>query len=279
MFIHIQKLKFLFSGFIGPFGLMTRVSLKWLHHRHSLSNASAACTDVGIQLNKSNVFNLTKMRLFLLIIFSCIAISNCTAYEGRVLNNKEIDTYVKQLEDYLNSIKTIVSKFLQVGRYGDKSNGYFLLKRPGKMKLFYQHPATDVIMAKDDKITHYNRELKEKTISSMHSSPLSFFLERKINLRGNVKVLSAVEQADEMVITFSQKNDEAEGAVSLFFKKNPIKLLKWEIFNNKNNIAKDDSTKILLLDSEINTKKINDDEFDKLMSFVEPRLVDQKFMC
>ncbi|GHT91220.1 hypothetical protein FACS1894122_03220 [Alphaproteobacteria bacterium] len=216
------------------------------------------------------MFIRSKLSRFLLVICCCVAVSNCTAIEGRVLNKSEIDLYVKQLEDYLNSIKTIVSKFIQVSRYGEESNGYFLLKRPGKMKMFYQPPATDVFVAKDDKITHYNRELKEKTISSMHSSPLSFFLEYKINLRDNVKVLSAIELKDEMVITFSKKNDDTEGAVSLYFTKNPIKLLKWEIFNNKNDIEKYDSTKILLLDSDINTKKISDDEFDKLMTFVEP---------
>ncbi|GHU16609.1 hypothetical protein FACS189472_02040 [Alphaproteobacteria bacterium] len=213
---------------------------------------------------------------------SCVVVSNCAAREeGRALNQKEIEEYVKQLEDYLNSIKTIKSKFVQVDRRGDESIGYFLLKRPGKMKMFYQPPATDVFVAKDDKITHYNRELKEKTVSSMHSSPLSFFLEYKINLRDNVRVLSAVELQNEMVITFSKRNEDTEGAISLYFQKNPIKLLKWEIFNNKNDIANHDSTKILLLDSEINTKKISDEEFDKLMSYANPYHyhVVSRFMC
>ncbi|GHU24910.1 hypothetical protein FACS189472_17990 [Alphaproteobacteria bacterium] len=44
MRIRNEKLDFVFSGFLRPFGPLN----EWLHHGHFLSNASAARTDVGI---------------------------------------------------------------------------------------------------------------------------------------------------------------------------------------------------------------------------------------
>ncbi|MDR2681585.1 MAG: outer membrane lipoprotein carrier protein LolA [Holosporaceae bacterium] len=216
---------------------------------------------------------LKEKKMLIVLMFSC----GCAAMAlddddlERILSEKETDQYVTQLEEYLNSLKTIVSEFVQISRYGEKSSGYFILKRPDKMKLYYLPPASDVIIAKNNKVTHYNRELKEKTMTSMHSSPLSFFLESKINLRKNVTVLSAVELKNTMIITFCKKNSDDDGAVALIFQKNPIKLLKWEIFNNKNEMTPWNSTKIILTDSKINSKKIPDDEFEKF-SEVSPEL-------
>jgi outer membrane lipoprotein-sorting protein len=199
------------------------------------------------------------------MVCSCVAASNDGGKE-RILNPQETDQYITQLEEYLNSLKTIVSEFVQINRHGEKSSGYFILKRPDKMKLYYVPPASDVIIAKNNKVTHYNRELKEKTVTSMYSSPLSFFLERKIKLHDNVNVLSAVELHDVMVITFTRKNSDDDGAVALIFKKNPVQLLKWEIFDNKNEMTPWNSTKINLVDSKINRLKIPDDEFEKFTS-------------
>ncbi|MDR3180260.1 MAG: outer membrane lipoprotein carrier protein LolA [Holosporaceae bacterium] len=218
------------------------------------------------------MFPKTKKIWTMLIIVCCCSVTANESPKKRILNPQETDQYITQLEEYLNSLKTIVSKFVQINRRGEKSSGYFILKRPNKMKLYYVPPASDVIIAKDNKITHYNRELKEKTMTSMYSSPLSFFLEKKIKLRDNVKVMSAVELSDAMVITFSRKNNDDDGAVALVFKKNPIQLLKWEIFSNKNEMTPWNSTKIVLAESKINRLKIPDDEFEKFTS-VTPQLI------
>jgi len=168
--------------------------------------------------------------------------------------------YVGEIERYLNDISTFESDFIQEDKYGRKSTGHFFLKRPFLMKMIYKDPDLPVIIAKDDKVTHYNRELKEKTVTSMYSSPLSFFLERKINLRKNLKVLETKEGDDFVSVKFCKKDEDSEGAITLVFSKNPLTLRKWLLFPTKNNIW--EYTEISLLNWK--TKHhIPNEEFEK----------------
>ncbi|MDR0678100.1 MAG: outer membrane lipoprotein carrier protein LolA [Holosporaceae bacterium] len=171
--------------------------------------------------------------------------------------------YIEDVEKYLNDITTFEADFIQLDKYGRRSSGRFFLKRPYLMKIDYIDPPTHVVIAKDNKIIHYNRELKEKTETSTYSSPLSFFLERKINLQSKIKVLSIQDESDFLSIKFCKKNENEDGAVTLVFSKNPLTLRKWIIFSNKKDELSYENTEISL----INWKSkhfISNKEFEKL---------------
>ncbi|MDR2107270.1 MAG: outer membrane lipoprotein carrier protein LolA [Holosporaceae bacterium] len=161
--------------------------------------------------------------------------------------DRKADDPVGETEKYLNSVTTFEADFVQTDRYGEKSFGHFFLKRPFLMKMDYRNPPTRVVIAKDNKIIHYDRELKEKTETSMYSSPLSFLLEKKINLRKNLKVLSVTDEADFLSIKFCRKNEEDEGAVTLVFSKNPLTLIKWTVFSDSDDESFSGRVEISLL--------------------------------
>jgi outer membrane lipoprotein-sorting protein len=173
--------------------------------------------------------------------------------------------YVGEIEKYLNDVTTFESDFIQLDKYGRNSWGRFFLKRPFLMKMDYRNPPTHVVIAKDNKIVHYDRELKEKTVTSMYSSPLSFFFERKINLRKKLQVLKVQDEDDFLSIKFCKKNSEDEGAVTLIFSKNPLTLRKWIIFSNKNDESPSSSIEISLLNWRLK-HNIPDEEFEKFES-------------
>jgi outer membrane lipoprotein-sorting protein len=174
---------------------------------------------------------------------------------------KTID-YIGEVEKYLNDITTFESDFIQRDKYGRCSRGHLFLKRPHFMKMDYTDPSTHVVIAKDNKITHYDRELKEKTETSMYSSPLSFFFERKINLQKNLKVLSIEDGNDFLSIKLCKKNKDEEGAVTLIFSKNPLVLRKWIIFSNKEDQSSYENTEISLINWK-SKHSIPDKEFEK----------------
>jgi outer membrane lipoprotein-sorting protein len=153
---------------------------------------------------------------------------------------------IGETEKYLNAVTTFEADFVQTDRYGQKSSGHFFLKRPFLMKMDYRNPPTRTIIAKNNKIIHYDRELKEKTETSMYSSPLSFLLEKKIDLRKNLKMLSVYEETDCLSIKFCKQDDDAEGAVTLVFSKNPLTLRKWIISLDKNGESSAGSVEVVL---------------------------------
>ncbi|MDR1334323.1 MAG: outer membrane lipoprotein carrier protein LolA [Holosporaceae bacterium] len=173
--------------------------------------------------------------------------------------NKAVD-YVVEIEKYLNNITTFESDFIQQGGKGHVSQGHLYIKRPFSMKMSYKNPQTHVVIAKKNKIIYYDYELKEKTETSTYSSPLSFFLERKIDLQKNLKVLSVQDEDDMLAIRFCKKDDDAEGAVILIFSKDPLVLRKWIILPDKNDESLSGATEVSLLNWK--TKhNISDEEF------------------
>ena len=151
-----------------------------------------------------------------------------SAVQDRVLN---------QIENFLNSITTLEADFVQIDWNGTRSIGHFFLKRPYHMKMDYCDPPVHLIVAhggKDNKLIHYDRELQEKDEFPLHSSPIAFFLEKKIDLRKelqkNLQLQNIQEGDDRISVKFSTKNKE--GAITLVFSKKPFVLRKWEIQEN-----------------------------------------------
>lgn len=184
----------------------------------------------------------------------------CFAKDQQELSDKKID-WIKKIENYFNrELDSVQSDFTQVGSRGNVSTGKIFLKRKkGLMKLYYDAPNPNVAIVKDYKLTHFDRDLKEKTIVSVYSSPLAFFLEKKVDLKNNAKVTALNESSDLIQVTLKKTGEENEGAISLIFSKRPFQLKGWVISGN-NNYGR--QTQIVLKNAQFNAK-FDDKEFDR----------------
>jgi len=189
----------------------------------------------------------------------------CCAKDFQKSIEKKIN-WVEKIENYFNNeLDSVKSDFVQIGNRGSISTGKIFLKRKkGLMKLYYNDPNPNVVVVKDYKLTHFDRDLKEKTIISVYSSPLAFFLEKKIDLKQNVKVISQDESKDSVQITLMKNGAENEGAVALIFSKKPFQLKGWVILENSNYGKQ---TKIVLKNAQFNVPFSNK-EFDSFSSTV-----------
>lgn len=77
---------------------------------------------------------------------------------GEVMNQKAAE--LKRVENYLNSISTIVADFTQVAPDGTLASGKFYLKRPGKMRWQYEPPTPVLIILNDWHFIYYDYELE-----------------------------------------------------------------------------------------------------------------------
>lgn len=131
------------------------------------------------------------------------------------------DRCIRLIEDFLNTIRTWRADFLETDSQGRISRGIFLLKKsPAMMKMDYIDPATRVIVVKNHKVIFYDKELKEKSITSVHSSPLSFFLDYKIDLKENVSIIDCEESNGKLIAVFRKKDDKngEKGVIRIVFR-------------------------------------------------------------
>jgi outer membrane lipoprotein-sorting protein len=172
------------------------------------------------------------MKFFYLLILAFLHIS-CFAESHQKQNEKKID-WIEKIENYFNKeFDSVESDFKQTDSRGYISTGKIFLKRKkGLMKLYYNDPNPNVAIIRDYKLTHFDRDLKEKTVVSVYSSPLAFFLEKKVDLKNNVKVTALDESPNSVIINLRKKGDEDEGAVTLVFGKKPFQLKSWIILEN-----------------------------------------------
>ncbi len=204
------------------------------------------------------------MKILNLLVFAFFSLT-CCAKNYQKPNEPKID-WILKIESYFNSeLDSVKSDFIQIGSRGSISTGKIFLKRKkGLMKLYYNDPNPNVAIVKDYKLTHFDRELKEKTIISVYSSPLAFFLEKKIDLKQNVKVISQDESKDYVQITLMKNEAENEGAVTLVFSKKPFQLKGWIILESDNYGRQ---TKIVLKNAQFNIP-FSDKEFDSFSSTI-----------
>ena len=177
------------------------------------------------------------------ISFARTAVSSNQSHKAQASKTNENQTakmQVKQadkkqvmakVQKYFNDLKTFEAMFVQVDRYGNVESGYLWIKRPNRVKM--QYPKR-VVLVNDNRVINYDKELKEKSETSVYSSPLSFFLDKKVNFQEKLEVIYASESDDAIFAKFCKKDEDAEGAVLLVFSKNPMELRKWIIFSDKN---------------------------------------------
>lgn len=140
-------------------------------------------------------------------------------------------TDLARIEHYLNHLKSISADFLQIDDNGGIMRGSIALQRPGKMRVDYDPPSKDFIIA-DGKTVHiWNEDLKSQTNVDQGSSLAEFILRDPVKLSGDVVVTSVKHFPAKIEVTLVQKDDAGAGKLTLVFEDRPLKLRQWKVFD------------------------------------------------
>ncbi|HUN52422.1 MAG TPA: outer membrane lipoprotein carrier protein LolA, partial [Candidatus Sulfotelmatobacter sp.] len=99
-----------------------------------------------------------------------------------------------RVENYLNGIKSLDAKFVQIAPDGSLSDGRLYLLRPGRIRFEYAPPSPILVVADGTWIVFHDNELKQTTRVPLGSTPLSILMRDKVTLDGAVTV-KKVERA------------------------------------------------------------------------------------
>jgi len=133
---------------------------------------------------------------------------------------------IKKTEDYLNSLTTIQSDFLQISPEGKESTGKFYLSRPGKIRWQYEPPVPVLIIVANGLVSYYDAELDQVSHVPSSSNLAAFLARDRIALSGDIKVLSAKEEFGLITIVITQSRKPEEGNLTLIFSSDPMQLKK-----------------------------------------------------
>lgn len=150
---------------------------------------------------------------------------------------------VKRVEDYLNAIRTMRSRFFQVAPSGAQAEGEILLSRPGKLRIAYDPPVPILIIANGPTVGYYDREVKQAQYLGADLTPAGVLIREKIQFAGGDLALTRFERGPGALrLTLTRADDPGAGSIALVFSDTPLTLRKWYIHD-----AQGQTTEVALL--------------------------------
>ncbi|GAB4392327.1 MAG: outer membrane lipoprotein carrier protein LolA [Kiloniellaceae bacterium] len=136
---------------------------------------------------------------------------------------------VTRIERYLNEIKTLKARFVQVSSNGGYAEGEVVIDRPGHLRFDYDPPVPVLMIANGLSLLYYDEELKEATFLPLWETPLWFLIREEVRLDENVEIVAIEEALGTLRITLRDADSPDGGAVTLVFSDEPLSLKKWEV--------------------------------------------------
>ena len=137
---------------------------------------------------------------------------------------------LKQIEDYLNNIKTMQASFVQTASNGNTAEGKLYIQKPNKIRMEYNPPVDVDIIGDGDYIVYHDKELDQVTNIDYDDIPASLILANDVKLDGKAfKVIDYYQDAGITKIKVQYQEKEDIGPISLTFNNNPFELKQWSI--------------------------------------------------
>jgi len=143
---------------------------------------------------------------------------------------------VPEIENYINSIRTLEARFVQSNPNGSVLQGTLYVRRPGRMRFQYDPPSQLKIVADGSQVTMWDPATHDFGQWPIGWTAASFLVKEPLKLSGDLTVQSLNRNADGLIeATIVQTRKPQEGKVIVRFAENPMALRGWSIVDNRGN--------------------------------------------
>ena len=136
-----------------------------------------------------------------------------------------------RIEAYLNALKTLKARFLQVAPDGGISNGTAWLSRPGRMRFEYDPPAPFLLVAGQTGLIFHDSSLRQTSHIPLSRTPLGILLAEKATLSGDVTVTGIERLPGQIHVSLVRTASPGDGVLVLTFADNPLALRQWRVID------------------------------------------------
>jgi outer membrane lipoprotein-sorting protein len=134
-----------------------------------------------------------------------------------------------KISSYLDGLKTVTAKFLQVAPDGSVRSGTAILQRPGKMRFQYDKPDPQLLVAGFGLLVYHDPQLNQTTNLPLSSTPLGILLAPQVHFSGTVTVTKIAQPPGEIQISLIRTGKAAQGHLTLIFSTDPLELRQWRV--------------------------------------------------
>ena len=171
---------------------------------------------------------------------------------------------LSQVADYLNGLKTVTARFVQVAQNGSIRNGQAILQRPGKMRFQYDPPDPQLLVAGFGLLVFHDPQLNQTTNIPLAATPLGILLSKHVKFSGPVTVTKVERPPGEVQVSLIRTGKAAQGQLTLVFSSDPLELRQWRVRD-----AQGRTTQVSLYDLHA-AKPFPDKDFEYVAGFMPP---------
>ncbi|MBM3482873.1 MAG: outer membrane lipoprotein carrier protein LolA [Alphaproteobacteria bacterium] len=154
---------------------------------------------------------------------------------------------LKVVETYLNGVKSLRSRFIQIAPDGSLAEGSFYLRRPGRLRFEYD-PPVPILIVGDGFLLHYqDKELGQVNEWPIFDTPIGSLSRDDVGFGKDLAVTEVVRREGRVSVTVVRRADPGEGSLTLDFTSNPTQLAQWRVTDAQGYI-----TTVALKDLEVN---------------------------
>jgi outer membrane lipoprotein-sorting protein len=173
---------------------------------------------------------------------------------------------IARVEKYLNGMKALTARFLQVAPDGTTSEGKAWLVRPGRLRFQYDPPSPVLLVAGHGLMVFYDAQLNQTTNLPLSATPLGLLLQENLRLSGDVTVTGITRLPGQLQVTMVRTATPGDGSLTLIFADDPLALRQWVVVDGQHQ-----ETRVSLFDIQFGGSYP-----DSLFEFVDPRLLPPK---
>ncbi len=136
---------------------------------------------------------------------------------------------IARVEAYLETVRTLDSRFLQIGPDGSVAEGRFMLSRPGRLRLEYDPPNPNLFVSDGSAFVHIDKRLSTIAYLPIDATPAGVLVRNTIRLSGDVSVASIERSPAALRVALIQTKDPRAGRLVLTFADRPLSLVGWSV--------------------------------------------------
>jgi outer membrane lipoprotein-sorting protein len=134
---------------------------------------------------------------------------------------------------YLNSIRSMKSRFIQIGPEGQMEQGTLYLEKPGKVRFAYDPPSPVLIVATGGSVYVKNSRLNTVDHYDLSDTPLGLILSDTVDLKTNKAVTGVTEKDGSIVVNARTSTNRNDSNIRLVFAAPTPELRQWTVRDNQ----------------------------------------------
>lgn len=144
--------------------------------------------------------------------------------------NADQQRLVARAQTYMNSMTSVRGRFVETGPRGQRSQGGFYLRRPGRMRFEYDAPSRLVVVADGSFIHRWDPRLEVYQRLPTNQTPLSLLLDNTAGFSNRyIRIESVTPTSDGCQIVLRDARRPREGSLTLVFGGSSYRLREWTV--------------------------------------------------